>query len=727
MEIIKKIKKLIVKKIKVKISTQISLGFVIVLSILFLDILIMMISINNVYATMDQLRIFQKMASQIQGIFTEEENYFKSKDRKYSESVVKKIVTMNENSENFISNYNNSNEHIETLRYINKSLTNLNIKITEYEQVEEQKQAIDDKFDMNLTGILQIIENLKKEYTFTQKRKDVSLSTYQLISDIAILSFSQKVEHELNNDDAIKMFTKLEAQAKQQVELAVKLKEYLSNSGYKFYGYRLLKLLEQNQELLKEYKTYFFQQMKNENNIKNSTDDLGKKYFQMTESLNLSSKNTLNKAKGNLIIIFIITVTIALFFGYIITRRIKNRMKALLAATKQIKEGNYNVILESYGFDEMDTLSESIGTMAESLKNSESRMRQYNKILEDEVSNRTEELSNALDNLKSAQKHLIQSEKLAAMGQLIAGIAHEINTPLGAINSSIGSMKNIFEKIIHKFPEYISDINNSELDKFYEFIKYLKNRKHHISLKEETKIKRQMFKDLKESRFNEINIENREEIIDYLFEMGIYNVDQFFDNIGNHEYSKIIEILNEINTFYKSMDTIFLSVNRATKVVNALRRFTHFDNKLIKKPENILESIETTLILYHNKIKNNVIVETNFDEIPMLECNLDEMNQLWNNLISNALQAMDYMGKLIITVKQEDNNVIISINDSGKGIKEEDKEYIFQPFFTTKSMGDGSGLGLDICNTIVDNHNGKIWFESKPKDTTFYVLLPIKQ
>ena len=132
------------------------------------------------------------------------------------------------------------------------------------------------------------------------------------------------------------------------------------------------------------------------------------------------------------------------------------------------------------------------------------------------------------------------------------------------------------------------------------------------------------------------------------------------------------------------------------------------------------------LTLYYNQLKQGIEVIKNYPEdLPKIPCYPDELNQVWTNLIHNAIQAMESKGTLTIDVKQQQENILVSIIDSGKGIPAEILPKIFQPFFTTKPAGEGSGLGLDIVKKIVDKHRGTISFQSVPGNTTFTVQLPI--
>jgi signal transduction histidine kinase len=140
---------------------------------------------------------------------------------------------------------------------------------------------------------------------------------------------------------------------------------------------------------------------------------------------------------------------------------------------------------------------------------------------------------------------------------------------------------------------------------------------------------------------------------------------------------------------------------------------------------NIHEGLETVLTLYYNKIKHTVEVRRQYGRIPPVACYPDELNQVWTNLIHNALQAMEYRGTLTIRTEAQDQDVAVSITDSGSGIPEDVRQRIFEPFFTTKPQGEGSGLGLDIARKIVEKHQGDIQVESRPGETTFSVKLPI--
>jgi len=162
-------------------------------------------------------------------------------------------------------------------------------------------------------------------------------------------------------------------------------------------------------------------------------------------------------------------------------------------------------------------------------------------------------------------------------------------------------------------------------------------------------------------------------------------------------------------------------------VVFALKNYARFDSSGEMVKANLVEGIETVLTLYHNQLKHGVEVRRNLSEVPHIPCYPDELNQVWTNLVHNALQAMDHKGILTISLDCTDGNVVARFSDTGRGIPKELKERIFDPFFTTKPAGEGSGLGLHIVRRIIDKHEGQIRVDSEiAKGTTITVAIPIR-
>jgi len=343
--------------------------------------------------------------------------------------------------------------------------------------------------------------------------------------------------------------------------------------------------------------------------------------------------------------------------------------------------------------------------------------------LQQQLTAQNEELHNTLEELQTTQQELIQSEKMAALGQLIAGVAHEINTPLGAISSSVNSIKTLLSQTLTLLPEFFRSLSEAQLPVFLALLQKALAKEKMLSAKEERKLKRKLIRQLEEQE-----IENAAVVADTLVDMGIYdNVEPWLSLLQCSESQRILDTADKLSDLNRSSQAIEIAAQRASKVVFALKSFARFDQSGKKVKADITEGLETVLTLYHNQLKSGSIkVIKRYTQLPLIWCYADELNQVWTNLIHNALQAMDYQGTLTIDASLQNHQVVISITDSGKGIAQEIKEKIFEPFFTTKRAGEGSGLGLDIVRKIVEKHEGNITVASQPGKTTFTVSLPYR-
>lgn len=174
------------------------------------------------------------------------------------------------------------------------------------------------------------------------------------------------------------------------------------------------------------------------------------------------------------------------------------------------------------------------------------------------------------------------------------------------------------------------------------------------------------------------------------------------------------------------LENIILAANRTRKTVFALKSYMHTADQGRPVPTRLEESVETILTLYQNQLKQGVIVHTDYaPTLPTLYTFADELGQVWTNLIQNAIQAMQNQGELFVSVEPRNEEIVVTFTDTGPGIPPEIQSRIFEPFFTTKAKGEGTGLGLDICRRIVEKHRGRIWVESQPGRTSFFVALPI--
>ena len=286
------------------------------------------------------------------------------------------------------------------------------------------------------------------------------------------------------------------------------------------------------------------------------------------------------------------------------------------------------------------------------------------KDINEELNSYNEELTVTLEELKATQKQLIQSEKMASLGVLSAGIAHEINNPINFVYAGINSLLRDFEDI----KLVLDEINNINLDS-----------------------------------------ENLKEILEKIEEVKKEN---YFDEA----YEAIPEIIKDIK----------IGADRTAEIVKGLRTFSRIDKGDMKLLD-IHKGLDTSLLLLKNKYKNHVSIEKKYGEkIPELKCYPGKINQAFLNILSNAIDAIEDKGNIIISTKYLNDHIIISIKDDGKGMTEETRKKIFDPFFTTKEVGKGTGLGLSITYGIIQEHKGEIEIITEVNNgTEFIITIPV--
>ena len=341
--------------------------------------------------------------------------------------------------------------------------------------------------------------------------------------------------------------------------------------------------------------------------------------------------------------------------------------------------------------------------------------------MERKVEERTAELQEALTDLKRSQQQMIESEKMAALGQLVAGVGHEVNTPLGAIKSSVGNIEGCLKETLAQLPRLFQILDKDQQQEFMALLGHMAANSAVLTTREEREIRRALEEELKDH-----GIENTRKLANIFIKLNIFKgVAPFLPLLRSENADLIFDTAYKLSDLISNTTNIALAVEKAAKIIFALKNFARFDKSGEMIKARLKEGLETVLTIYHNQIKRNTTLVTEYEELEEIYCFPDELNQVWTNLIHNALQAMDYSGTLTIMIKKSDDYQMVVIRDSGQGIPDDILGKIFTPFFTTKKAGEGSGLGLDIVKRIVDKHKGRIEVASTVGEgTTFSVFIP---
>ena len=322
-----------------------------------------------------------------------------------------------------------------------------------------------------------------------------------------------------------------------------------------------------------------------------------------------------------------------------------------------------------------------------------------------------------------------QNEKMMALGKLSAGLAHELNNPASAIVRDSVSLIEHLKLQPHTFKSVIAirmdaaqvDAVNDELFR----ILAIKDRPR-LTLKEKTKREEEISDWLEEHAVEDCD-DMAENFVDFGF--SIENLAEIGQHIPAAYFSPVLNWINNLLVTEKMVEDIQESARRIANLVNSVKTFTHRDRGSDKQCADIHIGIRNTLTMLGYKIKkSNITLIEDFDEkLPPVNAMIGELNQVWTNLIDNALDAMEVNGKGTLTVKTEQDRefVHVFIIDDGPGIPDDIKSRIFDPFFTTKEMGKGTGLGLEVVQRIVHQHNGSIKVISAPGKTEFIVCFPI--
>jgi signal transduction histidine kinase len=330
------------------------------------------------------------------------------------------------------------------------------------------------------------------------------------------------------------------------------------------------------------------------------------------------------------------------------------------------------------------------------------------------------------DRIRETTRIEQQRDRLVSLGKLSAGLAHELNNPASAAKRAASQLRGILKKI--------------------------KDASHDLGRRDLTSAQKAEIEKLETSIIHcdepppdPLTMSDLEERIDSLFrshgqsDLWQLAADLARKNVKPEVLERLFVALDADTAraaliriaasleIANLMNEIESSTSRISDLVLAIKEYTYMDQSPVQNVD-IVKSLETTLTILNHKLKRGVVVQRDYQRIPLLVNSFgSELNQVWTNIIDNAIDAMNGKGELRVRTYRDDSCVVVEIGDNGPGIPPDVKPHIFEPFFTTKGVGEGTGLGLDAVQRIVRKHRGSIQVTSKPGDTRFHVALPLAE
>ena len=328
------------------------------------------------------------------------------------------------------------------------------------------------------------------------------------------------------------------------------------------------------------------------------------------------------------------------------------------------------------------------------------------------------------DRIRETTRFEQQRDRLAGLGKLSAGLAHELNNPASAAKRATSQLRDLLKRV----RDASLELGKRELSA---------EQKLEIEKLEAT------FTQADGSRLDALAASALEDQIDSLLrshgqsdlwqlaaDLARRNVkpavlEQLFTTLDADTARAALVRISTSVEIAGLLSEIESSTSRISDLVGAIKQYTYMDQSPVQNVD-IVKSIETTLVIMNHKLKHGVVVQREYGPIPLLVNSFgSELNQVWTNLIDNAIDAMNGKGELRVHTYRDEDCAVVEISDNGAGIPADIVPRIFEPFFTTKGVGEGTGLGLDTVQRIVKKHRGNIQVQSKRGDTRFQVWLPL--
>ena len=328
------------------------------------------------------------------------------------------------------------------------------------------------------------------------------------------------------------------------------------------------------------------------------------------------------------------------------------------------------------------------------------------------------------DRIRESTRLEQQRDRLASLGKLSAGLAHELNNPASAAKRATSQLRQMLKKIKDASVELgkrdLSPAQKSEIEK----LEALFTQGDVVPPDPLT------MSDLEDQIDSLLRSHGQNDL--WLLAAGLARrnikpevVESLFANLDSGTARAALVRISASVEIASLLHEIESSTSRISDLVGAIKEYTHMDQAPVQNVD-VVKSLETTLTILNHKLKQGVVVQRDYQPIPLLVNSFgSELNQVWTNIIDNAIDAMRGKGELRIRTYRDDACVVVEIADNGPGIPDEVQPHIFEPFFTTKAVGEGTGLGLDTVQRIVKKHRGNIQVSSKPGETRFQIWLPL--